>query len=211
MMKVQLKGFRIRGRWDIKVVRNVCARKPFPDIASSFLFAFSQERSVVIPPSDTFSNFDKNFQLLSPHLIHFQLLSPIWYFRKSIQSLSPHLIPFPILKSVWRPHMPFSKSKIMQKLNSIFIGKDHIFHNTMYQKIPIHEKLYNQDAQFSQRIFCCHTTFYHKANTTKSPVPNFAGMSCYCWWGGSKRACQTSSGKGTPCGPWGKEWKCVAL
>ena len=151
VMKVQFKGFRIQGRWDIKVVRNVCARKPFPDIASSFLFAFSQERSVVIPPSDTFSNFDKNFQLLSPHLIHFQLLfliwyfhksfqllspylihfpmftknfqllSPIWYFRKSIQSLSHHLIPFPILKSVWRPHMPFSKSKIMQELNPILI------------------------------------------------------------------------------------------
>ena len=89
----------------------------------------------------------------------------------------------------------------MQKLNSIFIGKNHIFHNTMYQKIHIHEKLYNLDAQFCQRIFRCYTTFYHIANTTKSPVPNFAGMSCYCWWGGSKRACQTSSGKGTPCAP----------
>ena len=71
----------------------------------------------------------------------------------------------------------------------------------MYQKIPIHEKLYNLDAQFCQHIFRCHTTFYHIANTKKSPVPNFAGMSCCCWWGGSKRACQTSSGKGTPCAP----------
>ena len=77
VVKVQLKGLRIQGRWDIKVVRNVCARKPFPDIASSFLFAFSQERSVVIPPSDTFSNFDKNFQLLSPHLIFSQKQSVV--------------------------------------------------------------------------------------------------------------------------------------
>ena len=103
------------------------------------------------------------------------------------------------LVSTWR--VGVSSADLVGMTEWVSSQSCHISHNTMYQKIPIHEKLYNQDAQFSQRIFCCHTTFYHKANTTKSPVPNFAGMSCYCWWGGSKRACQTSSGKGTPCAP----------
>ena len=125
----------------------------FPILTKTFscyplIWYFRKNFQLLFPYLIYFPMFTKNFQLLSPHLIHFQLLSPIWYFRKSIQSLSPHLIPFPILKSFWRPHMLFSKSKIMQKLNSIFIGKNHIFHNTMYQKIHIHEKLYNLDAQF---------------------------------------------------------------
>ena len=126
VMKVQFKGFRIQGRWDIKVVRNVCARKPFPDIASSFLFAFSQERSVVIPPSDTFSNFDKNFQLLSPHLIFSQKLSvviPLSDLFPNVHKKLSVIIPPSDTFSVVIPHLIFSQK------HSVVIAPSDTFSN----------------------------------------------------------------------------------